>query len=336
MPPHTVFIVGAGASVPFHLPTGTGLRDRLCDQGLVDSYATTLRSLFPISDLEDVIHSFRRVADNITRSGCDSIDSYLESNPEHEKIGKLMIAASLLPDEVAAIKSPSPGWNWIGWIFNKIRDFSLWESDSWPVGFITFNYDRILEFALRDMLHLRLKKSIHEASRIVQSAPIVHVYGKFTDLAENDRYSPLDEQARDMWNTLTPLHYRRAEEGIDLLSATRTSDHSSDRLTAANTMLQTAETVIFLGFGFDSTNLSRLGVSAQGAWQVLPKTAKIFSTMHGLLGAERHLPTSIIQSQFSRHNYYSSIDIFAGLKDEDCLSFLRRCVDSSILLGTKT
>lgn len=333
MPPSTIFIIGAGASVPFDLPTGVELRNRLCDLSLVDRYASTLVSLFPYGDLEDVIKSFRRVADCITRSGSDSIDSYLESNPEHEKIGKLMIAASLLPDEIAAIKSPSPGWNWIGWIFNKIRDLSLWEEGQWPVGFITFNYDRILEFAFRDMLHLRLKKSIHEASRIVQSAPIVHVYGKFVDLAENDRYSPLDEKAADMWNSIIPLHYRYASEGIDLLSASRTSNQSSDRLTAAKAMLEGAQNVIFLGFGFDAINLSRLGITKRGFWHVLPPKASIYATMHGLLGVEQNIPKSIITAQFSRYAAYSELENHVGLEKEDCLSFLRRCIDPDILLN---
>ena len=75
-------------------------------------------------------------------------------------------------------------------------------------------------------------------------------------------------------------------------------------------VLQQASLICFLGFGYDKTNLERIGVS-----EIDFKTKKVYGTALGLEEREKRDITSMFKNQ-----------IRLGTSEENSLLFLRRTV----------
>lgn len=74
--PKTVFVLGAGASVPYKYPSGAQLRTDICKK-FVDDYEPLLsESLIPEQEIE-VAKDF---VDTFNKSGTESIDLFLSRN----------------------------------------------------------------------------------------------------------------------------------------------------------------------------------------------------------------------------------------------------------------
>jgi len=95
----TVFILGAGASVPYGYQTGAELRAEICSefQGKYDQISPKGISghiNFALSS-EGAI----KFAQAFKKSSTPSIDLFLARNPEYSEIGKIAIVLSILDAE---------------------------------------------------------------------------------------------------------------------------------------------------------------------------------------------------------------------------------------------
>jgi hypothetical protein len=112
------------------------------------------------------------------------------------------------------------------------------------VSFVIFNYDRCVEHVL--FHHLRLRHSIpaDEARQIVQSIPMLHIYGVLGD--------PFDG----------PVPFGASSVELDAVAKRLQTYHEditdTDRQASVSTLMGHAEKVCFLGFGFLPANFERL------------------------------------------------------------------------------
>ena len=91
----TLFILGAGASVPFRYPSGIQLRNLICGQ---TRKAAAIQALKPVNDDETwYAQSVDKFITEFSRSSLYSIDFFLENRKEFMDIGKITIASYLLP-----------------------------------------------------------------------------------------------------------------------------------------------------------------------------------------------------------------------------------------------
>ena len=92
----TMFVLGAGASVPFGFPTGLGLTELvlkgLRERGRIYDMLTT--GLYLNASALD------NFATSLYNSGKNSVDAFLEHRQEFTNIGKAAIVPSLTPFEV--------------------------------------------------------------------------------------------------------------------------------------------------------------------------------------------------------------------------------------------
>ncbi len=120
------------------------------------------------------------------------------------------------------------------------------------VRFLTFNYDRSLEFflynAIKHTFHVDDNTAL-DASQHVQSRHIYGAVGEFdhTKSPTARTYSP----------DLTAARLRLAADGIKIIPNTRKDDAVFQE---ARAWFEWAEDICFLGFGFDETNCERLGL----------------------------------------------------------------------------
>ena len=254
----TLFILGAGASVPYGYPTGNELRNDICRN--FEKRIVELTEKDPESSPLDVrqiakeAHEFTNVFFN---SSTPSIDLFLARNRHFSEIGKKAIVLSILESE----KNSSFRENmvdrtqdWYSYLFHKMTD-DLIQPESYDyfdanqVAFVTFNYDRALEHFLYESLSNAFSSVPSEKIiSLLRRIQIFHVYGIVDKLpwqGGNTKY--MDDYS------LTSID--KMQNNIRLI-------HERIRLDirAMEVAMNNASRFYFLGFGYAKENLDVLGI----------------------------------------------------------------------------
>lgn len=250
----TVLVLGAGASIPYGYPSGAGLVKDI----VLSISNTNWREIYDACGVTDSeMYSLRS---ELHLSQKPSIDTFLEHRPEFLKAGKVAIALSLLSNE-----NPDT-FNDFGirergichFLYNSLT--TSWEEFSRnKITFITFNYDRSLEYFLFSALKHSYNKSDAEIAEAMQKIPIIHVHGSLGPLpwqaSGGSDYYPLFGRKDDAY--LIGKRIKVATENIVIVSE---AQPKSKEFELAFEHLKQAERIYFLGFGFYSVNLERLGL----------------------------------------------------------------------------
>lgn len=305
----TVFVLGAGASKDIDpaFPTGGDLATSIqvqLDREMQD-HGKTLGENGPIISaiLRDGLgttqwNALRRLRDGIVTK--DSIDEFIDEYgdiPDLAKIGKLAITHQILEAERQSLFwSDAPGAQvlnrlrnkWLGRIIRyrnsqtARRHFAEAMADT---VFVTFNYDRLLERTLWEHLVTGLGLDDSEASDMLATIPILHVYGSIGQLPEIGGKQPYGLEAG----------YLR-----DSASRIRTFTETVDGMVgdAVAAQIAAADTLCFLGFGFHRRNMEVLfpeGVHFESR----TNAPRVFATCQGLSQRRRNDLRAEFQSPYS-------------------------------------
>jgi hypothetical protein len=271
--PYTALILGAGASADYHFPIGFKLLDDIrkflptsrCLTDQTYRYKQELKQIFSKNDEKELFESalsLRSLLDNPNQR-LVSVDSFIASDKVRNiKYGKEILLALIVHfiskcetvergrlDSI--FKNPSRQYDhWIYYFlhneFHKCANLKI----------INFNYDRTFDVNLYRFLAFE-KMSTEQAiicdnsmldshfNELKDSPEIVHPYGSFGELTKNPYGSPIGpEQYSDFSKNLKVI---REEDGI------------SQEFERCREILTDSRKIIFLGFGFDETNLKNLG-----------------------------------------------------------------------------
>lgn len=173
----TLFILGAGASKPYGYPTGNDLRYKILtmmdEDDIIDAYTKWYlqknKNMLVSNSSEVFKEKFEGSADY-------SIDAFLEHRPEFMEIGKIYIAKILISfEEDKRLRNIKD--NWYMYLFNRMK-ISFEELGKNKISFITFNYDRSLEYFLFKAIQDKFTKTSNECAEMMKKFPIVHLLRK--------------------------------------------------------------------------------------------------------------------------------------------------------------
>ncbi|MGE5499763.1 MAG: hypothetical protein ACM3Q2_16955 [Syntrophothermus sp.] len=287
----TVFVLGAGASVPYGFPTGAELRLSICKNfhnklsGIRSSVAY-IKNHEP-DELETQCNNFTKAFMN---SGNSSIDLFLSRRREFYDLGKMAIVMEILEAEKASNfceDSRIPEQDWYSYLFNRMTE-DIRKSEDWTsiinnqVHFITFNYDRSLEYFLFQCIYnsFSLQESDWGKLRnVLRNIHISHVYGQIFKLVwelETDGRVPVEQY----------LGYGRAYDFETIQESIKNiftiyEERELIKKTGIREKMFEAERIFFLGFGFAPENMEILGIPAS----INPNT-EVYGTSFGLKGGE--------------------------------------------------
>jgi hypothetical protein len=147
---------------------------------------------------------------------------------------------------------------------------------------ITFNYDRSLEHYLFTALSHSYNLSESGTASIVRHISINHLHG------EIGSHPAFSDDGRAYEPRVDRDTVERAARGIRVVHEQATDDANfiNARLT-----LQNFQRVVFLGFGYDPTNVARLMVES------IPKATAVYGSSRGLSHVERNTVSKL----FNRH-----------------------------------
>lgn len=279
----TVLVLGAGASMPYGFPSGDQLKERI-----ISSLESFPKRAGPGKQLENLMHESGIDADHIEEfrdelAGAHhiTIDRFLQNRPNFERVGKLAIAATLIPFEADSIVPMLKPWKarpdakvraTEGWYAYLAKQLNLSSTD-WGRGLltiVTYNYDRSLEHYLFTILRSTCGKSPEECWKIFQGIPIIHVYG------ELGPYKPL-ENGLLYGSSLELATAREAAKNIRIMHEAK----NEGLIKQAKMAVRDAEVVCFLGFGYHPENIGLLSVQSG------LRGKRIIGTAHGLTKAEQ-------------------------------------------------
>ncbi|MSO21113.1 MAG: hypothetical protein EXQ56_11770 [Acidobacteria bacterium] len=260
-----VLVLGAGASRTYGFPSGWELTKSMFDtESNPDQnfYQKLLGCNFP----GEMIHKFRR---ELKYSAAQSVDAFLEHRTDFLEIGKAAIAYRLIPHEQIPVLFKEDADNWYRYLFGKLNSsFELFQENQ--IAVLTFNYDRSLEQFLLTALMNKYQKSCEDCAAALQSIPIVHLHGKLWDLPGMGK----DEFAYNADHS--DQRVLNGAKGIRIIH----EDQPTEEFELAGRIIDSAERICFLGFGYDKTNLSRLIRSTKNREQ------QIFGSAIGLTSQE--------------------------------------------------
>ena len=281
----TLFILGTGASKPYGFPTGIELKNDIIRSFPVD-FNQLLHFLPSASGFQKEKHlsDAKSFVENFAKSPLYSIDQYLTFNPIDSLYGKMAIAYYIRKREFESKfgEYSPPGEDWYSLLFNRMiaslkkpQDFEKFKDNR--VAFITFNYDRSLEYFLHtSFLKTFSQKQDKFKETLKEYIPfqIIHVYG--------------DVGAWDFRGEEQLDCYRGSSITFNMLEGLSKRIHvfgekSVEDVKKKITKIVSEYTrIFFCGFGYAKENLEVIGYPKQEIVQPY----KIFGTAKGMTPKE--------------------------------------------------
>lgn len=247
----TAFILGAGSSKSYNMPTGIELKSKIINLSeQADKFVNLGLSEYDPKKMKEFCKRFRL-------SNINSVDHFLELNNQYSLYGKLSIALLIKEEEYSNFERVFQD-EWFQYLYNRIvsdiRDTNQFRK---IIGndlyFCTFNYDRLLDWAFAVSLlntfsnnvEVQRKYELEGLDGILNffNIKIDHVYGKIGDLNINDITKENYYETTEYFQKILLINERRRD-------LTGIQDELSDK-----------DVVLFLGYGFNHDNNSLLNLS---------------------------------------------------------------------------
>jgi hypothetical protein len=339
----TVFILGAGSSCPYGYPSGSELRRLILynagsfSGGFLDSYRNFKSKDLDPSKKHTKLQQIKQFIETFN-GAVKSIDVFIANNPKFAPVGKYIIAfeifraeqESRFREEIQPAKehlenhdsrkyvlgrAGFQGGDWYSYLFKRITD-GLVGRDALPdfsngnISFITFNYDRSLEYFFYDSLRCLYYEAAED--KIVQALnhlKILHVYGNIAPLKWQNPCDYVDYKQQINESIL-----QNAANKI----RTVYEEKENPEVIEAKNLLQQADQIFFLGFGFAQENMEALGLPG-----LISEDCLILGTVLGLEPKEiNDIRDQIVKGL--KHGGITGRNLNrVKLENVDCLKLLR-------------
>lgn len=264
----TVLVLGAGASVDFGFPVGSALLQAILEDLRRPPHQSGIAKWLGVFGFtEEQISSFHQ---ELRLSSLPSVDRFLEhrrDDPDQLKMGKIAIVAQLSSHERERHLKPRQPPHWYQLFFYEaFQDAAdLGRSN---LTIVSFNYDRSSTHFFYRALQSAYRLEGEPLLALVRKLEPIYLHGSLGRLpylyGEGVPYAPITDE-----NV-----FARAVESIRIVSDADVAN--SEAFSAARRSIQSAELVIFLGFGFDLLNVRRLGLEGR------PRNRKYFGSGVGI------------------------------------------------------
>jgi len=263
----TVFILGSGSSKPYGFPTDADLRMRI-----IKDFKNDYRKIPYTSDFNSRLIEFeknKRTAEAeifIGRlhdtEGTTTIDEFIGINDQYEIIGKIAIQHYLLEYEKNYLTNRDNDYvsDWFEIVLREmLKESKEYKNpalvDSNQVTFLTFNYDRLIEFLFikqftslfQELLNNDINK--HQIEFFIYK--IIHIYGSLGYLPpRRETDSPSKVNFGEAIQT-----YERTRKTISNIRLLKDGFKDCERI---RKKLYNAKKIYFLGVGYIEKNMKML------------------------------------------------------------------------------
>jgi hypothetical protein len=266
----SVIIVGAGASVEFGLPSGRQILEGIRtykrlnlppfdDEEWGLSYDRSLDDFnIMMNAVPGQIHNgYNEFQRDIAGGAAVSIDEFSSLRPNSEKLAKLWTVRAIFKElRQAYPRCEQPRFAINGrtgvpnWLVGVARLYCqgkrfIEELDPESLTIVTFNYDRLVEVGLANIVHRTLPSQAGpDEVRLDLMPRVIHVHGSFDALPRQPQF----QDVADQWARIRFVHETLSQQ--DELS----------EVVAAQDAIRSAERLFCVGFAFNDDNCRILGL----------------------------------------------------------------------------
>uniref|UniRef100_B0T2Y0 SIR2-like domain-containing protein n=1 Tax=Caulobacter sp. (strain K31) TaxID=366602 RepID=B0T2Y0_CAUSK len=267
----TVFVVGAGASAEYGLPVGDKLKANIIDampKPREGYEATALHNAMHLSQpnrVTQMMAAAQRIRQGLPlATSIDRFMDYHQGDTDLVELGKLAITTSIIRAEAASTlvtKNAAPiqfsklDLNWLTQLFLQMQEGTRRTNPAdiiKNVGFVCFNYDRVIEHFLFHAVQQFSDCSENEAKEVMKGLEIIHPYGRIGRLP----WDQLDRQEPELPFGDQGTHPTRV---VDISKGIKTfSEQVEDQdpaMLKAKAMVREAQKIVFLGFSYLDQNM---------------------------------------------------------------------------------
>lgn len=247
---YTVIVLGAGASVHLGYPVGATLCDKIL-RNTEDPSAVCFTQLCEMGFDPDHIWKFH---EEFAASGASYIDEFLAKRQEFIEVGRAAIASELIKyEDQHKLRCRENNW-----YFKLTNQVTRQIDRNAPHGLVlvTFNYDRSLDKFLHDFFVTTYPQGA-KSETVERWIPIFHVHGRLGYLEHQTDFEP----RRPYKPTTSFEEILASSKSIQVPVELEGKPLGSEMVYARHAITsKKARQVVFLGFGYDSTNLRRLQI----------------------------------------------------------------------------
>lgn len=304
------FIIGAGSSTNFGLPVGTKLYDEII--GDLTGWRSLADILNEISDIDAHAMSCNEIADSMKLSPLSSIDEFIHNycaeDQNSEALLKVLIAKNILSleDHQSIFNRKNDNWyrNIISYLIrNANKEYETISEQ--PINFVTFNYDRTLEWFLYHGILSTFPKAqenkvkYNEWFKKYCEKRIYHVYGSLGEITERGLGMKTDINLKETKLNGRPKALFIYEASKMLTSIRYNEDTEIPKKLKA--MFNNTSRIYSIGFGYQLDNLKKLPIKER-------------TPVHGSCYEIKEGEKSAIKSTFERL-FKSTIKLNGDRKD---------------------
>lgn len=304
----TVIILGAGASIPYDFPSGRNLLLLICSVLKSQNPGTRSMIVEALNDRKSgcaVEKIMRDFPSELEDSMQPSVDLFLEHRKEYMEVGKLAIAANLIPFERPdTLIIRGKDMKWYEYLYQRLQltPENIRETN---LSIITFNYDRSFEYFFFNAFKNSFGLSNDEAAEMCKEIEPIHLYGTLGKLKE------IHGSGRQYTHNINPSILKVAADSIKIMS----QGAYNEELEKAQAVIGKAQLIMFIGFGYHEVNIKRLKIPTPNT---RPFPPRVCGTAFKLGSGEMAKVRSLIGG-----------NMVLGGEHDDALKFLRGSVDLS-------
>lgn len=322
MKTRTVFILGAGSSAPYGLPTGgelarevagavAAIGGREAKQAIIDHEGDTDGILE-----ERYAGEAARLADRICRSQTETIDDYIVAQAPTDAAritqGMIDVLWQKETDSARANAAPTEG-NWIAWLYHNrlLKQKEMFAKNQ--VVFVSFNYDRLPRLFMATMMANLYQTSIQDCWEAVGGQVLCTGarYRRFVHPHGVINHEPVADPGGATLNAgYHPESSEHASDGIRIMGDNRDlNPWFYDNLWAW------AERICFLGLGYHETLMQRIGMTHEKITTLAQSGKYVGGTGYKLTPLQREAVMARASDNFQ-----------LGPADQDCLAYLQHAL----------
>lgn len=303
----TVIVVGAGVSNDLGLPLGPKLKSEVAEvlSGRPSAFSNHFRvavgNLFK-DDQQRAESAIARAKElSVPMTTAASVDNFLDQHKTEQdfvSVAKMAIAYQIaLAEQKCEIRGrlsaqqiiqASEKKHFLLDLLNIMvrgHQFETLKPSLDNLTFIIFNYDRCVERILLSWLEMRFGT---DAAQLVNPTNFIHVYGSLGDYFANEHVNIFEYEGKFAFQN-PHLELPKFVSRIKVFTEQEDSDVSQ----SIGNAIHQAETVFFLGFGFEEQNMRFFSK------QAVPKS--VFATLMGQEKPNAEFLTLDLKNRFQTH-----------------------------------
>lgn len=260
-----LLITGAGSSAPYGFPTADKILAEFHNYLNIDKDHRTIKGLLARDHTSETIKNLQTsievIGKHIKSTRHTTIDRVINQFDKMNDRNTVALAKAIMLDIIIKYERqytnpyvPHPR-DWLDNIFETCGEIDEQKYLLENYKFITFNYDRMIEYYIYDLLKNTLHIDQASCIEYLNTLDVIHIHGIASHFHIIDEGSNFGDES-------IVMNFANHIDNVNIM----TSEFSDQMSNKIKNNIEWADQVIFLGLGYHEINLRKLHIENKNLW----------------------------------------------------------------------